>query len=55
MPEQNREPQKSGGRTERIVEVGFYDEVEEYENCTVQILSNSVTGDISVGWWKNDG
>lgn len=35
------------------VEMCVFDEVETYENCTVQILKNSVTGEISVGWWKN--
>ena len=29
----------------------MYDKEETIENCTVQILSNSVTGDVSVGWW----
>lgn len=31
----------------------IYDQIEEHENCTVQILTNSVTGDVSVGWWEN--
>ena len=31
----------------------IYDEVEEHPNCTVQILSNSKTGEVSVGWWEN--
>lgn len=34
-------------------EVPYYDEEEIVENCTVQILSNSKTGDISIGWWRN--
>ena len=34
-------------------EISFYDEEENVENCTVQILSNSKTGDISIGWWRN--
>ena len=34
-------------------EISFYDEEEIVENCTVQILSNSKTGDISIGWWRN--
>lgn len=33
------------------VETNFYDEVEVIENCTVQILRNSLTGECSVGWW----
>ena len=36
------------------VETCFYDKEEIYENCTVQVLTNTKTGDVSVGWWKND-
>lgn len=32
----------------------LYDKEELYENCTVQVLTNTVTGDVSVGWWEND-
>lgn len=32
----------------------LYDEVEEYQNCTVQVLRNTVTGDVSVGWWQEE-
>jgi hypothetical protein len=32
----------------------IYDREEIIENCTVQILTNSVTGEQSVGWWKNE-
>ena len=38
----------------KVVSVAIYDEVETYPNCSVQILKNSVTGDVSVGWWPND-
>lgn len=31
-----------------------YDTVEEYPNCTVQVLTDSKTGECSVGWWKNE-
>lgn len=34
--------------------VSFFDKVEEYPNCTVQILTNTKTGEVSVGWWKNE-
>ena len=37
------------------VEMNIYDEEEIHDNCTVQILRNSTTGDISVGWWENVG
>lgn len=35
------------------LELGVYDEVELYPNCTVQVLSNSITGETSIGWWRN--
>lgn len=31
----------------------YFDEEEIHTDCTVQILRNSRTGEISVGWWKN--
>lgn len=31
----------------------FYDQEEVHRNCTVQILTNSKTGAVSIGWWKN--
>ena len=36
------------------VETSIFDQVETYQNCTVQILTNSITGEVSIGWWKND-
>lgn len=33
-------------------EVAVYDKEETFTNCTVQILTNTVTGEVSVGWWK---
>lgn len=41
---------KMGNET---VEINIFDEEEIYPNCTVQIWRNSVTGDVSIGWWKN--
>ena len=35
-------------------EPNLYDEEEIHENCTVQILRNSVTGEESIGWWENE-
>lgn len=35
------------------VVTNLFDEVEIHRNCTVQILRNTQTGEISVGWWKN--
>lgn len=35
-------------------ETRVFDKEETYRNCTVQILTNTVTGEVSVGWWRND-
>lgn len=35
-------------------EINVFDEVETHENCTVQILRNSITGQTSVGWFENE-
>ena len=35
-------------------ETNIYDEEKIHENCTVQILRNSVTGEESIGWWENE-
>lgn len=40
---------------EEFVEVNLYEEVELHTNCTVQILRNVLTGELSIGWWENDG
>ena len=37
------------------VELNLYDEEELHEDCTVQILRNTVSGELSVGWWENQG
>lgn len=34
------------------VTTNIYDTEEIHHNCTVQVLRNSVTGDVSVGWWE---
>lgn len=36
------------------VDLNLYDQEEIHDNCTVQILRNSYTGAVSVGWWEND-
>lgn len=40
---------------DKILEVhaAIYDQVETHRNCTVQVLTNTVTGDVSVGWWAD--
>lgn len=35
------------------IDTFIYDQEEVYDNCTVQILTNTVTGEVSVGWWEN--
>jgi hypothetical protein len=37
------------------IETNIYDQEETYPNCTVQVLTNTVTGEVSVGWWENWG
>ena len=36
------------------IDVAVYDEREVHTGCTVEILRNSVTGDVSIGWWEED-
>lgn len=38
----------------RYKETTVYDKEEVIEGCTVQILTNTETGDVSVGWWRNN-
>ena len=33
--------------------IPVYDECEIHDNCTVEIWTNSKTGEQSVGWWEN--
>lgn len=42
------------GHWKTPTETNIYDEEEIHENCTVQILRNSQTGETSIGWWEND-
>lgn len=44
--------EKQKGKKPIAVETNIYDQEEIHHGCTVQILSNSVTGDVSVGWWE---
>lgn len=53
MTEQERCPYC--GRPMLKIETNIYDQEEIYPNCTVQVLTNTVTGEVSVGWWKNGG
>lgn len=46
--------QLSAPKEEVVSAISFYDQVETYPNCTVEVLTNTHTGEVSVGWWKND-
>ena len=34
------------------MELNMYDQCEIIEGCTVEILTNTMTGETSVGWWR---
>lgn len=36
------------------VDIPIYDQEEIHHGCTVQVLTSSVTGESSVGWWKEE-
>ena len=36
------------------IETNIFDECEVIENCTVEIWRNSITGEESVGWYRNN-
>ena len=43
-------------KADRIISRGrYFDQEEVYKGCTVQVLTNTRTGEISVGWIKPDG
>ena len=44
--------ERGGGRM--TVESNLFDKEEIYPDCTVQVLTNTLTGETSVGWWPND-
>lgn len=33
------------------IKTNIYDIEEIHHKCTVQVLRNSVTGEVSIGWW----
>lgn len=35
------------------MEIGLFDREDIYPDCTVQVLTNTITGETSVGWWEN--
>ena len=34
------------------MEINIYDKCEVIEGCTVEILTNTLTGETSAGWWR---
>ena len=36
------------------LETNIFDKVTTYTNCTVEILENTVTGEISIGWYSTE-
>ena len=46
------EPDEIERAKQREVDVNIFDIEEIHHNCTVQVLTNSVTGAVSVGWWE---
>lgn len=57
MTEKDKEIQELRRKLEEAkittITTTIYDIEEIHPNCTVQILRNSVTGEVSVGWWEN--
>ena len=35
-----------------VISTNLYDRETIIENCTVQVLENTTTGEVSVGWWE---
>lgn len=35
-----------------VTKLNMYDKCEVIEGCTVEILTNTLTGETSVGWWR---
>lgn len=47
--ENENEPEQN----ETNMDIPFYNQVDTFTDCTVQILTNTITGESSVGWWEN--
>ena len=43
--------QGGGGCGGMKIDANMFDKETIIEGCTVQILVNSVTGEVSIGWW----
>lgn len=53
LPTVDVTPQNFTSIVPTIVSCNLYDKETIYTDCTVQVLENSVTGEVSVGWWEN--
>jgi len=42
------------GKEPADTDIPIFDKETRIENCTVQILENTKTGRVSIGWWRNE-
>jgi hypothetical protein len=48
--------EKEKAELERVLNSSsYFDQEETYKGCTVQVLTNTKTGEVSVGWIRPDG
>ena len=47
------EEQKAEHLPNYKINIDLFDEEQIFDNCTVQLLHNSITDDYSIGWWEN--
>ena len=38
----------------KVESMNLYDHTETFHDCTVQVLTNTQTGECSIGWWLNE-
>ena len=36
------------------IQINMFDKCKIITNCTIEILTNSITGEESIGWYKTD-
>ena len=54
LPSAKRAEEAVAAWNTRYKETAVYDREETVEGCTVQILTNTETGETSVGWWRGN-
>ncbi len=52
--EYKRDIKEADELTKPKIEMNIFDQREVHHNCTVEILKNSITGEISVGWYRGE-